>query len=135
MPEKTYGRCAHKNKRCIRCWTNKLYHGNPQAAKYVIKNDSDYNVKYSDKTEDPKSIYSYTVQCKSRGNLRHVILQINKINPFLTPINTAFLTHNGKIVDNLHKTIKFYDINDGDELIYQPNDHCMIKYEISFINN
>ena len=29
MPDKTYGRCAGSGQqRCIRCWVNKLNHGN-----------------------------------------------------------------------------------------------------------
>jgi hypothetical protein len=28
MPDKNYGRCGRRSKRCMRCWRNKLKHGN-----------------------------------------------------------------------------------------------------------
>lgn len=33
MPDKNYGRCRGSNKRCIRCWVNKMNHGNKRKKK------------------------------------------------------------------------------------------------------
>jgi len=132
MPEKTYGRCGHGTKRCLRCWQNKMTHGNPTATKYVIKNDSDFEI--NGKEPEPVDTYCYTVQCKSRGDLRHVILQIKKMSPYSPPINTAYLKHNDTRLDNLGRTLKYYGINDGDELIYQVPNQSIYKYTISFMD-
>ena len=54
MPEKNYGRCAgNGNRRCLRCWQNKMKHGNKLKKKK--------NKKLSSKVEERVWIEPYQI--------------------------------------------------------------------------